>query len=114
MTRNRDDIALLDDILFYIERIERMLVRIPRDDILLMSAIRGIEVIGEAIHHLTDSTKAMDSSIPWRDIVNMRNLLIHGYFEVDDVKVWQTCEEDVPLLKQSIQRIRRELDNPNE
>jgi uncharacterized protein with HEPN domain len=109
MTKNRDDIALLDDILFYIERIERILVRTPRDDILLMSAIRAIEVIGEAVHHLSDVTKSMNNSMPWRDIVNMRNLLIHGYFEVDDAKVWQTCEEDIPLLKTAIMKMQKDI-----
>ncbi len=109
MTTARDDLALLEDILFYIERTEVILTRTPRDDILLMSAIRAIEVIGEAVHHLSDKTKAMDSATPWREIVNMRNLLIHGYFEVEAEKVWQTCEQDVPLLKHVIERIKKEL-----
>lgn len=109
MRSPRHDIALLDDILLYIGRVEAILLRTPRDEILLMSAIRAIEVIGEAVHHLSSEVKQRDANLPWRDIVNMRNLLIHGYFEVDAPKVWETCEQDLPMLKTTILRIKKEI-----
>ncbi len=37
-------------------------------------------------------------SIPWQDIVGMRNRLIHAYFDVDVGIVWATVTEDLPPL----------------
>ena len=43
----------------------------------------------------------------------MRNLLIHGYFEVDMEEVWGICEKDIPVLKEQIIRIKKEIENAN-
>ncbi|MFP4500358.1 MAG: DUF86 domain-containing protein [Candidatus Hydrogenedentota bacterium] len=36
--------------------------------------------------------------IPWRDIIGMRNMLIHGYDIVDLDILWHTVDEDRPAL----------------
>lgn len=45
------------------------------------------------------------SEIPFSDIIGMRNKLIHHYFEVDLETLWKAYEEDLPILKNILQKI---------
>src|SRR5713226_5529183 len=60
------------------------------------AVIRNIEVIGEATKNLSDSLKAGQPAIPWRQIAGMRDTLIHRYFGVNLELVWQVVASDLP------------------
>lgn len=70
--------------------------------------IREIEIIGEATKNLSREFIKQYSDIPWRDIADMRNKLIHGYFGVDLKIVWKTVKQDVPELKENVERILKD------
>ena len=58
-------------------------------DLILAAALeRFIEVIGEAASKVSPSTRANSPEIPWKEIVGMRNRLVHGYAAVDHDIVW--------------------------
>ena len=63
------------------------------------ACVRLFEILGEAANKLSDGFKAQHSTIPFTDIIGMRNKLIHHYFEVDLEVLWKTYEEDLPELK---------------
>lgn len=42
--------------------------------------------------------------IPWRDISDMRNRLIHGYDQISWKLVWETVKNDLPPLKEFIEK----------
>lgn len=65
---------------------------------LVLSIIKDVEIIGEAALKLTSTTKEKYPTIPWQDIIWMRNRLIHGYFDVDLDIVWNTVITDLPDL----------------
>ena len=44
---------------------------------LVLSLVKSIEIIGEAAANVTPECREEFSHIPWRDIVSMRNRLIH-------------------------------------
>lgn len=72
-------------------------------DAKLQSAIiRQLEIIGEAARNVSQECKVATPDIPWRPIMDARNTLIHGYFTVDEKKVWDMVQVDIPVLKKHI------------
>lgn len=67
--------------------------------------IRKLEVIGEAVANLEDKFKQDYPNVPWQDISDMRNRLIHEYFAVDLDLVWEVLQNDLPALKANILKI---------
>lgn len=71
---------------------------LTNDRMLARALVNCIEVIGEAAAQLTQEYKAQHIELPWRQIVAMRNRLIHGYFDIDLDRVWDTVTNSVPDL----------------
>jgi uncharacterized protein with HEPN domain len=66
------------------------------DDPLSEALIRLISVIGEAANKVSLGTRSQLASIPWPDIVGMRNRLIHDYFDVNLDILWATVQDSLP------------------
>lgn len=64
--------------------------------------IRKLEVIGEAVKHLSDDTRSRQPNIPWKQIAGMRDHLTHGYFGVDLALVWRVIERDLAPLDAAV------------
>ena len=75
------------------------------DITLQWSAIRGIEIIGEASSTLTAEFQQQHPSLPWNLMKRMRNQLIHAYFTIDLNIVWDTLQYDLPMLIPELLRI---------
>jgi uncharacterized protein with HEPN domain len=67
--------------------------------------IRSVEIIGEAAANLSDELRDQHRDIPWKQIIGMRNHLIHVYFDIDFHTVWQTVKENLPPLISQLKRI---------
>ena len=67
------------------------------------AVIRNFEIIGEACNRLPDEMKDELKEINWMKIKGFRNRLVHDYFGINYEIVWQTKEELLPSLIQSIQ-----------
>jgi uncharacterized protein with HEPN domain len=69
------------------------------------AVVRQIEIIGEAARN--DSTEIQEKypKLPWAKMIGIRNKVIHEYFNVNYSVVWDTINEDLPLLKRSIKKI---------
>lgn len=66
------------------------------------AVIRMFEIIGEASKSISEEVKIKFPDIPWRDIISMRNKIIHEYFGINSKVVWYTIQEDLPVLKKQI------------
>ena len=103
----RDELVYLRHILDAINTVEEYLqgvdeVKFKATRLLQDGAIRQIEIIGEAVRHISKDIRKTYPEIPWQDVAGMRDKLIHGYFGVDIEKVWDTAQEDLPVLKQQV------------
>ena len=103
----KDDQVYLRHILDAVEKIETYLGSqtyefFSNNDMMIDAVVRELEIVGEATSHLSNQLRASHPEIPWRDAIDMRNFLIHGYFGVRTRVVWDTCKEDLPKLKKLI------------
>lgn len=82
---------------------------------LIRSAVaQKLAVIGEAAGHVSDELRNREHGVPWPRIVAFRNILIHGYFGIDWVEVWQVANNRCPDLRDQIARIlAQELAHPD-
>jgi len=63
--------------------------------------------IGELAHHLTTEFTAQYADIPWRNIIGLRNVVVHGYGQLDAETVWATLTDDIPELYQKCKAIEK-------
>lgn len=70
------------------------------DRLLNLAIVRLLEVIGEAASRVSEETRSTYPQVPWRQISNLRNRLIHGYDEVDFDILWTIIESDLPTAHQ--------------
>jgi uncharacterized protein with HEPN domain len=75
------------------------------DRVLELALIRLVEVVGEASAKVSSAAQAKYSTIPWSQVIGMRNRLIHGYDSVDLDILWDTIEVDLPPLIAELENI---------
>lgn len=68
-------------------------------------------ILGEAANLLTKEFRDNHPEVPWRDNVDMRNVLEHGYITTNATLIWETYTNDLPLLKQQISQYIEELNS---
>ncbi|MBB6249760.1 HepT-like ribonuclease domain-containing protein [Nitrospirillum iridis] len=96
-------VDILLDILELIARIERQVATLDRQtflndmDVQDATAYR-ILAIGEASKDLDEALKARHPQVPWRQVLGMRNLLIHEYFMRESAILWETVKVGLPTL----------------
>lgn len=73
--------------------------------VLELALIRLIEIVGEAANRLPIEDQSRYPSIPWKEIVGMRNRLVHGYDAIDLDVLWDTLRIDLPKLIEELEKI---------
>ena len=63
-----------------------------------LALIRLLEMIGGAANRVSLECRSLHPSIPWSQIIGLRNRLIHGYDAVDVDILWQILKQDLPIL----------------
>lgn len=85
-------------------------VDLDTDRMLVLAIIKDVEIIGEAASKVSSDVRDAHPQIPWRAIIDMRNHLTHGYFNVDYDQVWSTLQDDLPPLIQQLTAILTALE----
>lgn len=114
----RDSAERLRDIVEAITAIERHSDcekrAFERDELLQTWFVRHLQIIGEAARAIPEEVRALAPEVPSYQIAGMRNVLVHGYFEVDTDLVWDAATRDVPALKPAVEHLLATLDPPGE
>ena len=76
-----------------------------RNRLLQDGVIRQLEVMGEAARNLSEDLRNEHPQIPWRQMIGLRNRMIHAYFNVDLQIIWEIVQGDIPDLKQKMKQI---------
>ena len=84
----------------------------PRNRMLRQSVEGNFEIIGEAMRRVAQHDPATAQSISgYTQIIAFRNILIHGYDQLDDRIVWSVVQRDVPLLLAEVVALLAQADD---
>jgi uncharacterized protein with HEPN domain len=103
----KDDLTYLRHIFDAVETIFEYLEGIDlsqfQDEKMRIDAVvREQMIIGEAASNISDAFKEKHPDIQWKKIRGMRNFLVHEYFGVNVKVVWETCQNSLPELHETI------------
>jgi uncharacterized protein with HEPN domain len=106
----KDDTTRLRDMLEYARTAQAFVAGRNRRDLdsdrmLYLALLRALEIVGEAASQVSPAGRSTFSSLPWRQIIGMRNRLIHAYTDVNPDVVWATVADSLPPLIAELERI---------
>lgn len=113
-----DSAALIWDAVHAARTIRTFLSGVSRDayaeDLLRRRAVeREFEILGEALNTLRRVDADTADRIPWlHNAVALRNVLIHGYAQIVDGRVYDTAIEDLPALVEVLDALLGEAGEP--
>ena len=107
----RDIGLFIEDIFKSIKNIEEFSKNLnkekfSRNNLRQSAIIRQLEIIGEAVKNIPNSFRGKYPKIAWKDIAGFRDILSHAYFGVNLERVWNIIENDLPKLKEEINKIK--------
>jgi uncharacterized protein with HEPN domain len=70
--------------------------------ILRFAVIKNLEIVGEAAYLLTKDFKEIHPEIEWAEVIGMRHVLVHGYYQIKDEIVWATIQTELLPLKEKV------------
>src|SRR5258705_1261282 len=99
LTRLRDMLDAAHDARSFVSGRTREMLE--NDKMFAFALVRAIEIIGEAASRVTMETQISLPQIQWREIIGMRNKIIHDYLDVDYRLVWDVAMDDLarPLVE---------------
>lgn len=118
MKHHNRDIQILEHIVSYCLQIEDTVKRFgdsaetfKTDAIYRNAAALCILQIGELAGNLTEDFRNRHSSVQWRQIKAMRNIIAHKYGTIDSDTTWEIIQEDIPKLKEYCQTTLGQADH---
>ncbi|MFC5281392.1 DUF86 domain-containing protein [Arcanobacterium canis] len=109
---SRTDAERVVDILFAIEKCQRYIENVDSGSVELSEMAsdaieRNLQIIGEAVNHLSTSITDQFPEIPWPQIRGFRNILVHQYFGVDFEVVREVVEIHLEPLASALSLSKR-------
>ena len=80
-----------------------------KNSMLVDACIRQLGIIGEACNRISEEVKTNYDEVQWRQIIGLRNFVIHEYFGVDDKIIWDVITEHLPTLNTQTKEILADL-----
>ena len=115
----KDDTVYLRHIIDAFLQIERYTNGVTYEEFLSNSllqdaVIRQLEVMGEAARNLSADLQNEYPAIPWRQMISLRNRMIHAYFNVNLQIIWEIIQGDIPNLKQDMMLVLETLNQKSQ
>jgi len=114
----RERCAYLHDLLDATESIFLFVVGVSFEtfesvDIIRSAVERKFEIVGEALQQVSRLFPGSVDSIPdLREVINQRNRIAHGYFEVNPRILWDSIKTDLPGFQDEVKRLLEETCPP--
>ena len=105
------DPVLLRDILTSIENIEKYSSRgmeeFSANELMQTWIVHQLQIIGEAASRISETFRANHREISWKQIIALRQILLHDSYGVNLATVWHSVEKELPSLKSRIEAVLR-------
>ena len=75
------------------------------------AVVRNLTVIGEAASRIPTGVVSKHPEVPWRDMADVRNVVVHEYFGVDERVIWDTIKKDLPPLVAPLSKLLRDSES---
>ncbi len=72
--------------------------KFDRNHMLYDAVCRQLGIVGEASACLSSTFKERHPKIPWRDIIRLRQILLHTYWRTDKDVIWTIVKHDIRIL----------------
>lgn len=107
---SRDYRVFVDDILEAVGKIQNYtsgmsFEELKQDAKTLDAVIRNLEIIGEAAKKIPENIRLKTPLIEWKRIAGLRDILIHEYFGIDIVIIWDILQNKLPTLLEEMKKI---------
>jgi len=99
-----DILFAIEEIESYFENREKNFTKFKQNMMLKRAVERNLEIIGEATNRILAQDPEIEISNA-RQIVNLRNLVIHSYDSISDENIWAIVVNNIPKLKKEIQKL---------
>ena len=80
-----------------------------KNKMVVQSVLYNFVIIGEASANIPDEIQTLNSTIPWRKMSDMRNVMAHEYFQVNLSIVWQTIHRNLPPILPKLEKLIENL-----
>jgi uncharacterized protein with HEPN domain len=111
----RSDRERLLDILEAIDKIDAQSgverKEFDTDELLQVWFVHYLQIIGEAASRLSDEFRTQHPEVSWGQMIGMRHILVHGYFDVDLDIVWNAVKNDIGKLNAQILNVLHGMEN---
>ncbi len=107
----RVDKLLVEDIVNAIEEINQFIQGYTFESFIAdaktkAAVIRNLEIIGESASVISPETTSLYPLIEWKQMKQLRNKLIHEYFGIDYLIVWELLQDEIPYNYEFLKRIK--------
>lgn len=111
----RGDHARLEDMLAALLAIERQMpetaAQLETDEKLLVWMVYHLQIIGEAARQLSQATRDKQPELPWPELIGLRNVLVHRYFELQIDLLWEAITGDLPAITAGVRQLLEQTPN---
>ncbi len=80
------------------------------EEVRLKAVLHSLTIIGEASNHIPEDIRGQVADVPWRAIIGVRNIIVHGYFNLNLPIIWDVVANEVTDLRRHVEALLRELD----
>jgi len=106
----RDYKLYINDIRESIKQIEEYLQGVSEEEFkkdkkLQDAVIRRLEIIGEASRNIPRALKEKNKQVPWFEMSQFRDFIVHSYFDASLQRIWRASTENIKKIKETMKKI---------
>lgn len=100
-------LAAIDDATHFASQVT--FEELKHDKLHCFALVHSIQIIGEAAYKLTHEFRDNHPEVEWSDIIGMRHILVHDYYNVDISLLWNVVHEELPTLRNQVETYMKEM-----